>query len=108
MEPNPYQSPTGDDRLASTFGSRRLLRWILVIALLPTPLVGGIVGLILGLFIAFRFFEAPASRPVPDITETGRWVVLACGGLGFVSAGVMAGDLIRRILSPSGPSAQEI
>ena len=108
MEPNPYQSPQNssdelpnDNRLIRGPG---ILSWILVIALLPTPLVGGVAGLMIGLMIGFQFFEVNNGPPLPDLSETGWWLVLACGVLGFLLSGVMMGLLIRRLLNPIAPA----
>jgi hypothetical protein len=100
---NPYESPIGDTNLASKPGRPKLgiLRWLLIVILLPTPFVGGAIGLVLGLAIGFRFFEVNNGPPLPDISETGQWVVLACAGLGFAIPAAMAGFGIWRILSPA-------
>ena len=102
MKPNPYQSPQNpsDEPNDDECHVHRpgVLSWILVIVLLPTPLVGGVAGLVVGLMIGFQFFVVNNGPPLPDLSETGWWLVLACGVLGFVGTGVLVGFLIRRLL----------
>src|SRR4051794_15755064 len=104
METNPYESPQNLSAEPSSNNSRvhrpGILSWLIVIVLLPTPLLGGVIGLVLGLVIGFRFFEAPPAPPMPDLTETGWWVVLACGVVGFAITGMVAGLTIWRVLNP--------
>ena len=108
MSPNPYESPQNlsDEQSSNNLRIHRpgILSWFIVIVLLPTPLLGGVIGLVLGLVVAFQFFEKPPAPPLPDITETGRWVVVAFGALGFVITGTVAGFTIWRVLHPVDPA----
>src|SRR5438046_330046 len=98
MDENPYASPaivatkpTLPHRAEPGVGKA-----MLAAVLLPLPVIGGLVGLVFGFFVAMRCFSVDRGPPMPDLSDFGRTFTLLSGVSGFAITAVFITLAIRK------------
>lgn len=100
MDENPYQSPAivATEPTVARRSGPGVVRSVLIALLLPLPIVGGMVGLIVGFFVALNWFSVDHGPPFPDLTDFGRTFLLLSGVAGFGLTAVLVSLAIRKLL----------